>query len=225
MYFMVFHGKERFDTHAVHHHDEGQGHDEHGHGHSGPPHESPAVVYVPLILLAIPSVLAGYVIGPVLFDGYFGDAIHVAQVHDVVGRMGEEFHGVLGFTLHGLQGPAFWLALGGVITAWYVYMKNPALADNARKRAGLLYQILINKYYADDFNQAVFAGGARGIGQMLWRVGDAYIIDGLIINGSARMVAWFSGIVRQVQTGYLYTYAFAMILGLLAMLSWLLFLR
>ncbi len=104
-------------------------------------------------------------------------------------------------------------------------MKNPALADMARKRAGLLYQVLVNKYYADDFNQAVFAGGARGIGRALFRFGDTLLIDGLIINGSARIVTWFSGVVRQVQTGYLYTYAFAMILGLLAMLSWLLFLR
>ncbi|MFZ5619684.1 MAG: NADH-quinone oxidoreductase subunit L [Pseudomonadota bacterium] len=225
MFFLVFHGKERFDIHAAHHHDAGHGHEEHGHGHGGPPHESPAVVTVPLILLAIPSVIAGYVVGPVLFGDYFKDAIHVLPQHDVLARLGEGYHGVWGYVLHGIMAPPFWLAMGGLITAWYVYMKNPALADRARDKAGFLYRLLVNKYYADDFNQAVFAGGARGIGQLLWRIGDVVLIDGLVVNGSARVVGWFAGVARQVQTGYLYTYAFAMILGLLAMLSWLLFVR
>jgi NADH-quinone oxidoreductase subunit L len=208
MFFLVFHGKERMDHHTQEH-----------------LHETPAVVTLPLILLAIPSVVAGYVVGPVLFGDYFKDAIHVLPQHDVLAKLGENYHGVLGFIQHGVLAPPFFLAMGGLITAWYVYMKNPTLADTARKRAGLLYQILVNKYYADDFNQAVFAGGARGIGRALFHFGDTLLIDGLIINGSAKVVAWCSGIVRQVQTGYLYTYAFAMILGLLAMLSWLLFLR
>jgi NADH-quinone oxidoreductase subunit L len=208
MFFLVFHGKERMDHHTQEH-----------------LHETPAVVTLPLILLAIPSVVAGYVVGPVLFGDYFKDAIHVLPQHDVLAKLGENYHGVLGFIQHGVLTPPFFLAMAGLITAWYVYMKNPALADMARKRASLLYQVLINKYYADDFNQAVFAGGARGIGRALFRFGDTLLIDGLIINGSARIVTWFSGVVRQVQTGYLYTYAFAMILGLLAMLSWLLFLR
>jgi len=208
MFFLVFHGKERMDHHTQEH-----------------LHEPPAVVTLPLILLAIPSVVAGYVVGPVLFGDYFKDAIHVLPQHDVLAKLGENYHGVLGFIQHGVLTPPFFLAMAGLITAWYVYMKNPALADMARKRASLLYQVLINKYYADDFNQAVFAGGARGIGRALFRFGDTLLIDGLIINGSARIVTWFSGVVRQVQTGYLYTYAFAMILGLLAMLSWLLFLR
>ena len=225
MFFLVFHGKERFDIHAAHHHDAGHGHEEHGHGHGGPPHESPAVVTVPLILLAIPSVIAGYVVGPVLFGDYFKDAIHVLPQHDVLARLGEGYHGVWGYVLHGIMAPPFWLAMGGLITAWYVYMKNPALADRARDKAGFLYRLLVNKYYADDFNQAVFAGGARGIGQLLWRIGDVVLIDGLVVNGSAKVVGWFAGVARQVQTGYLYTYAFAMILGLLAMLSWLLFVR
>jgi len=208
MFFLVFHGKERMDHHTQEH-----------------LHETPAVVTLPLILLAIPSVVAGYVVGPVLFGDYFKEAIHVLPQHDVLAKLGENYHGVLGFIQHGVLAPPFFLAMAGLITAWYVYMKNPALADMARKRASLLYQVLINKYYADDFNQAVFAGGARGIGRALFRFGDTLLIDGLIINGSARIVTWFSGVVRQVQTGYLYTYAFAMILGLLAMLSWLLFLR
>ena len=225
MFFLVFHGRERFDVHAAHHHDAGHGHEEHGHGHGGPPHESPAVVTVPLILLAIPSVIAGYVVGPVLFGDYFKDAIHVLPQHDVLARLGEGYHGVWGYVLHGIMAPPFWLAMGGLITAWYVYMKSPALADRARDKAGFLYRLLVNKYYADDFNQAVFAGGARGIGQLLWRIGDVVLIDGLVVNGSAKVVGWFAGVARQVQTGYLYTYAFAMILGLLAMLSWLLFVR
>jgi NADH-quinone oxidoreductase subunit L len=229
MFFLVFHGKERFEIHAAHdhdheEHDDAHG-DDHGHGHGGPPHETPAVVTVPLILLAIPSVLAGYVVGPVLFGDYFGEAIKVLPQHDVLEQLGEHYHGVLGYLQHGVLAPPFFLAMGGLITAWYIYIKNPALADTARKRAGFLYQILINKYYADDFNQAVFAGGTRGIGRLLWRIGDEVIIDGLIVNGSARVVGWFSGVARQVQTGYLYHYAFAMILGLLGMLSWLLFLR
>ncbi|MBZ0073065.1 MAG: NADH-quinone oxidoreductase subunit L [Gammaproteobacteria bacterium] len=223
MFFLVFHGKERFDRHAAHPHAEGQGQDAHGHG--GPPRESPAVVTVPLILLAIPSVIAGYVIGPVLFGDYFQDAIQVASQHDVLARLGESYHGVWGYVTHGIQALPFWLAMGGLITAWYVYIKNPALADKARDKAGFVYELLINKYYADDFNRAVFTGGARGIGQLLWRIGDVVIIDGLVVNGSARMVGWFAGVARRVQTGYLYTYAFAMILGLLAMLSWLLFVR
>ncbi len=229
MFFLVFHGKERFEIHAAHEHgheehDDAHG-DDHGQGHGGPPHETPAVVTVPLIMLAIPSVLAGYVVGPVLFGDYFGEAIKVLPQHDVLGQIGEHYHGVLGFIQHGVLAPPFFLAMGGLITAWYIYIRNPALADMARKRAGILYQILVNKYYADDFNQAVFAGGTRGIGQLLWRIGDEVIIDGLIVNGSARIVGWFSGVARQVQTGYLYHYAFAMILGLLGMLSWLLFLR
>lgn len=229
MFFLVFHGKERFEIHAAHdhnheEHDDAHG-DDHGHGHGGPPHETPAVVTVPLILLAIPSVLAGYVVGPVLFGDYFQNVIKVLPQHDVLGQIGEHYHGVLGFIQHGVLAPPFFLAIGGLITAWYVYIKNPALADMARKRASFLYQVLVNKYYADDFNQAVFAGGTRGIGRLLWRIGDEMIIDGLIVNGSARIVGWFSGVARQMQTGYLYHYAFAMILGLLGMLSWLLFLR
>ncbi|HWS03426.1 MAG TPA: NADH-quinone oxidoreductase subunit L, partial [Gammaproteobacteria bacterium] len=186
MFFLVFHGKERMDHHTQEH-----------------LHETPAVVTLPLILLAIPSVVAGYVVGPVLFGDYFKDAIHVLPQHDVLAKLGENYHGVLGFIQHGVLTPPFFLAMAGLITAWYVYMKNPALADMARKRASLLYQVLINKYYADDFNQAVFAGGARGIGRALFRFGDTLLIDGLIINGSARIVTWFSGVVRQVQTGYL----------------------
>jgi len=223
MFFLVFHGKERFDVQAAHHHDAGHGDD--GHGHDGPPRESPAVVTVPLILLAVASVVSGYVVGPVLFGDYFKDAIYVLPQHDVLARLSEGYHGVWAYMLHGIMAPPFWLALGGLATAWYVYLRNPALADKARAKAGFVYRLLANNYYADDINQTVFVGGTRRIGQLLWRVGDVAIIDGLVVNGSARLVGWFAGIARQLQTGYLYTYAFAMILGLLAMLSWLLFVR
>jgi NADH-quinone oxidoreductase subunit L len=177
--------------------------------------ESPWVVTVPLILLAIPSVLSGYLIDPVVFGGYFDGVIHVLPRHDVIGEIGQHYHGPVSFVLHALSGPAVYLAAGGVFTAWFIYMKNPTIADQAAKQFSQVYKLLVNKYYADDFNQKVFAGGARGTGWTLWKLGDV-----LLVNGSAKLVGWVAGIVRQVQTGYLYTYAFSMIIGLLALLSW-----
>jgi len=208
MYFLVFHGEPRMDHHTREH-----------------LHETPWVVTFPLIMLAIPSVLAGYLIDPVVFGDYFAGVIHVAANHDVVGEIGEHYHGPVGFVLHAFGGPAIYLAIAGVATAWYIYMKNPAIADGVRKRFNAIYQLLVNKYYADDFNEAVFAGGARGVGRLLWRIGDMVIIDGLIVNGSARVVGWTSGVVRRIQTGHLYTYAFSMIIGLLLMIGWFVFLR
>ena len=206
LYFVVFHGEPRMDHHTREH-----------------LHETPWVVTLPLVLLAIPSVLSGYLLGPVVFGSYFDGAIHVSGHHDVLGELGEHFHGVLGFTLHAFGGPAVYLAIAGTVTAWYVYMKNPAIAGNVARRFGVLYRILVNKYYADDFNQAVLAGGARGVGRLLWKLGDTLLIDGLIINGSARMVGWVAGVVRHVQSGYLYHYAFSMIIGLLLLLFWFVF--
>jgi NADH-quinone oxidoreductase subunit L len=206
LYFVVFHGEPRMDHHTRKH-----------------LHETPWVVTLPLIMLAIPSVLAGYWLGPVVFGSYFDGAIHVAAAHNVLGELGEHFHGVLGFTLHAFGGPAIYLAIAGVFTAWYIYMKNPAIAGNITRRFSGLYRVLVNKYYADDFNDAVFAGGARGIGRLLWKLGDTLLIDGLIINGSARMVGWVAGVVRHVQSGYLYHYAFSMIIGLLLLLFWFVF--
>ena len=135
----------------------------------------------------------------------------------------EHFHGALSFALHALQGPAVWLAAAGVWTAWYITLKNPAFAANMQQRFNGLYKLLINKYYADDFNEVVFAGGARGVGQLLWKIGDVLIIDGLIVNGSAKVVGWTASVVRKMQTGHLYTYAFSMIIGLLLMISWFVF--
>jgi NADH-quinone oxidoreductase subunit L len=206
MYFLVFHGKPRMDDHTREH-----------------LHETPWVVTFPLILLAIPSVLAGYLIDPVVFGDYFNGVIHVAAQHDVLAEIGEHYHGPVSFVLHAFGGPAIYLAIAGVATAWYIYMKNPALADTVRKRFNAIYQLLVNKYYADDFNEAVFAGGARGVGKLLWKVGDVVIIDGLLVNGSARVVGWTAGVVRRIQTGHLYTYAFSMIIGLLLMLFWFVF--
>jgi NADH-quinone oxidoreductase subunit L len=203
MYFLVFHGEPRMDAHTREH-----------------LHETPLVVTGPLVMLAIPSVLAGFLIDPVVFGNWFDGVIHVAEQHDVLAEIGAHYHGPLAFVAHAFAGPAIWLASAGVLTAWYVYLKNPRLSDTLRDRFGVIYTLLVNKYYADEFNQAVFAGGARGVGQLLWRVGDQVIIDGLIVNGSARMVGWVAAVVRRIQTGYLYTYAFSMILGLLLMIFW-----
>ncbi len=203
LFFLVFHTEERFDDHTRSH-----------------LHETPAVVTVPLIMLAIPSIVSGYWIDPVVFGDYFGNAIHVGHAHDVVGHLGEEFHGVWGFILHGVMGPAFWLALAGLATAWYVYTQKPAIAEQAATKFQLIYRILVNKYGFDRFNEIFFAGGARGTGWTFWKLGDVLVIDGLLVNGSAKLVGWLAGIVRQLQSGYLYTYAFSMILGLLVLLGW-----
>jgi NADH-quinone oxidoreductase subunit L len=204
--FMTFHGKERMDEHTREH-----------------LHESPWVVTLPLVMLAIPSVIAGWpAIGPLLFGDFFQGAIQVAPAHDVLGILKEEFHGPAAFVLHGVQGPAVWLALAGVLTAWFLYLKRPSLADVLRDKAGGLYTLLVNKYYFDALNEKVIAGGARAIGIGLWRIGDEAIIDGVAVNGSARLVGWVANAVRGVQTGYVYHYAFATIIGLSALLAWLL---
>jgi NADH-quinone oxidoreductase subunit L len=206
MYFLVFHGKPRMDDHTREH-----------------LHESPWVVTGPLIALAFFSVVAGYVIDPVVFGDFFKGVIYVSPEHTGLAHVAEHYHGPLSFVLHAFAGPAIYLAIAGVFTAWYVYMKNPDIADNARQRFNTLYQVLVNKYYADDFNEVVFAGGARGVGQLLWKIGDVLVIDGLIVNGSARVVGWTASVVRKMQTGHLYTYAFSMIIGLLLMISWFVF--
>ncbi len=205
MFFMTFHGRERMDEHTREH-----------------LHETPWVVTVPLVLLAVPSVLVGLLwVGPMLFEGYFGAAIQVAPEHDALGRWGaEHWHGPWAMVLHGLVMPPLWLAAGGVLAAWYLYLKRPELPAVIARRLSLVHRILLDKYGHDRFNQWFFAGGTRGIGRLLWDVGDMKLIDGLLVNGSARAVGWFSGILRHIQSGYLYHYAFAMIIGLLLLLRW-----
>jgi len=203
MFFLVFHGEERMDEHTREH-----------------LKESPWVVTLPLVMLAIPSVIAGFLIDPVVFGDFFRGAIYVAPAHDVVGELAEHYHGPLGFILHGMMALPFFLAMAGLFTAWFIYMKRPDLAGLIRRRFNLLYVILENKYGFDAFNQKVFAGGSVVLGRFLWRVGDAFLIDRLVVNGAARIVEFFSSELRHLQTGYLYHYSFAMILGLIGLLGW-----
>jgi NADH-quinone oxidoreductase subunit L len=204
MFFLVFHGEGPRDHHAAKH-----------------LHESPAVVTVPLIMLAIPSVIIGYLtVGDMVFGDFFKGVIHVLPQHDVLGKLGEGFHGPGAFVLHGMMALPFYLAMAGLATAFYVYMINPGIADWVKARLEPVYAILDRKYGFDEFNQLVFAGGSRLLGRLLWQGGDRAVIDGLMVNGSARSVGWAAGIVRHLQTGYLYHYAIAMILGLIGLLAW-----
>jgi NADH-quinone oxidoreductase subunit L len=203
MFFLVFHGEERMDEHTREH-----------------LHESPWVVTLPLILLAIPSVISGYLIDPIVFGDFFEGAIYVAPENDVIGALGEHYHGPLGFILHGMMTPPFYLAMAGLFTAWFIYMKRPELAAIIRNKLNPLYVILEHKYGFDEFNQKVFAGGSVQLGRFLWRVGDVFLIDKLLVNGAAWIVGFFSGEWRHLQTGYLYHYSFAMIIGLIGLLGW-----
>ena len=201
LFFIVFHGEERFEQHD---------------GHM--PHESPKVVTVPLVLLAIPSVLAGFLIGPMVFGHFFADAIYVSSEHDVLSQL--NYHGVLGFLMHGFVAPPFWLAMAGVGTAYYIYMVNPSIPAKLHQSFNWLYRVMENKYGFDLFNEVVFAGGARAIGRVLWKAGDLAVIDGVVVNGAAKTIGLVSKTVRRVQSGYLYAYAFAMIVGLLVLLKY-----
>jgi len=224
--FFAFHGKERFrdEPHGGaahgHHghdaHDEEPGHEEHAH-HA--PHESPWVVTLPLVLLAIPSVLAGFFIGYVVYGDYFGNAIVVASEHEWMAEMREEFHGSGAMMMHGLASLPFWFALAGLALAWYLYIARPDLPGVLRQRFSGVVRILENKYGMDDFNQWFFAGGAVGLGKGLWGAGDVTIIDGLMVNGSAKLVGWISRLSRSLQTGFIYHYAFAMIVGVGVLLT------
>ena len=207
MFFMTFHGEPRMDHHTQEH-----------------LHESPWVVTLPLVLLAIPSALIGwFTIEPVLFGGYFQGAIHVLPANDVLTRVGEEFHGSpLEFMWAAFSAPPVWLAALGAFTAWWFFLKKPALADAAERRFKWLYTILVNKYYFDWFNENVIVPAVQRLGGGLWRFGDQIVIDDGLVNGSARTVGWVGSVMRYAQSGYLYHYAFAMILGLASFLVWLL---
>ncbi len=234
MIFMTFHGKERFDpAGSGHGHDDGHqsgghGHDEHaahGHGHDehtphGPPRESPWVVTVPLIALAIPSIYAGWAYaGPLLYEGFFGNSIVVDPSHDPLLELRRLWHGPAEFALHGLLTLPFWLAVGGIVLAWYLYLKRPDLPGRIAAQLRPIHALLVNKYYLDELYQAVFAGGALRVGRGLWKIGDMGVIDGFFVNGSAAVVGWFAGVIRRVQSGFVYHYAFMMIIGVLALLT------
>ncbi|HNA30640.1 MAG TPA: NADH-quinone oxidoreductase subunit L, partial [Thiobacillaceae bacterium] len=224
MYFLVFHGKSRFKcAHDTHDHEADKDGDAHGHHHGGHscPHETPWVVTLPLILLAIPSVAIGYVaIEPLLFGGWFGHAIEIAEHHEAMHELSAEFHGAAAMGLHALTSLPFWLAAAGVGLSWFFYLKRPDIPAAIQKRFGLIYRILDKKYGFDDFNDWFFAGGARFLGGRLWRWGDVAAIDGALVNGAARLVGHVAGVVRHLQTGYIYHYAFAMIVGVLLLATW-----
>jgi NADH-quinone oxidoreductase subunit L len=207
MFFMTFHGKPRMDHHTEEH-----------------LHESPWVVTVPLVLLAIPSALIGwFTVEPMLFGGYFQGAIHVLPANDVLAQVGEEFHGSAGeFLAAAFSAPAIWLAALGVLTAWWFFLRRPDLADAAERRLKWLHTVLVDKYGFDWFDEHVIMPAARALGGGLWRFGDQIIIDDGLVNGSARSVGWLGSVMRYAQSGYLYHYAFAMILGLAGFLLWIL---
>jgi NADH-quinone oxidoreductase subunit L len=228
MYFLVFHGKERFDQNPDVHHDDhhdAHGHDDH-HGHHEP-HESPWVVTVPLVLLAIPSVVIGYLaISPMLFGEFFKDAIFVnAEKHPVMEELAHAFHGPLQMALHAFSTLPFWLALGGVVVAYYMYMVNPALPAAIKRNAMPIFKLLENKYYLDWINENILARGARALGTGLWKGGDQALIDGLLVNGSWKVVGAIAGIARKLQTGYLYHYALVMILGIFVLMTYFVWLK
>ncbi len=205
MFFMTFHGAPRMDHHTAEH-----------------LHESPWVVTVPLVLLAIPSAVIGWpTIAPMLFGDFFKGVITVLPAHDVLGRVAEEFGSPGEFLLHAFAAPPLWLAGAGVASAWLFFLKRPELADAAERRFKWLHTVLVDKYGFDWFNEHVIVAASRWLGGELWHVGDEAVIDGGLVNGSARVVAWFGSVMRYAQSGYLYHYAFAMILGLASLLLWL----
>ena len=225
MYFLVFHGPERYDQNpdAHHGHDDHHGHNDHGDGHGhDKPHESPWVVTVPLVLLAIPSVVIGFMtIQPMLYGDFFKDVIFIDAVkHPAMKQLGEMFHGPVAMAVHALSTAPFWLALAGVVTAWYMYLINPKVPAFIGNALRPLVVVLENKYYMDWVNENILAKGARALGRGLWKVGDLTIIDGFFVNGSWKVVGWVSGMVRWFQSGFLYHYALVMILGVFALMTY-----
>ena len=242
LYFLVFHGPERFRDKPFplesHHDDNGQDGPE-GHGadphamaaepdphaadaHAAAPHESPAVVTLPLVLLAIPSAVIGFMtIGPMLFGDFFKDSIAVlAERHPAMVELEKAFHGPVAMAIHSFTGPIFWLALAGVALSWFFYLRRPDIPAAIQRRFPFVYRVLDNKYYFDWFNQNVLVRGARLVGQGLWKGGDVGVIDGIFIDGSARTVGGIAALSRRLQSGYLYWYALVMIVGVIGLMTW-----
>ncbi|MBK7325742.1 MAG: NADH-quinone oxidoreductase subunit L [Propionivibrio sp.] len=237
MYFLVFHGEERFGkphdaAHAAHdshakqdahddHHADDTHEEHHGLAPGQKPHETPWVVTLPLVLLAIPSVVIGYIaIEPMLFGDYFKDAIYVnAEAHPVMEELAHHFHGATAMALHAVSTPVFWLAFAGVALSWFFYLKRPAIPAALKVASGPIYTLLENKFYFDKFNEVVFAGGARLLGRGLWKGGDAGVIDGFVVGGAVRLVGWVSTMVRFFQSGHIYHYAFTMIIGVFVLMT------
>ena len=234
MYFLVFHGEERFgkahhdhapaksDAHHGDAHDEHAQHEEHhGLAPGQKPHETPWVVWLPLVALAVPSLVIGYfTIGPMLYGSYFDGAIVINhESHPAMEELKHEFHSAFSMGIHSLTSLPFLLALSGVISAWFFYLKKPAIPEYIKKKSGVIYTLLENKYYFDRFNDWFFAAGARNTSRLLWKFGDVKLIDGLVVNGTASLVVKFSGYLRRIQTGYIYHYAFAMIIGVFVLLT------
>ena len=239
MYFLVFHGEERFgksahDDHHDHHgdHDDEEVAHDHHHGLAPgqKPHETPWVVTLPLVLLAIPSLLIGYIaIGPMVFGDFFKMTIPGtgnipvilidASAHPAMAHLSEHFHGAAAMGIHALTSLPFGLALAGVVLSWFFYMKRPDIPAAIQSRFSALYSLLDNKYYFDKINEVVFAGGARLLGKAFWRGGDVAVIDGIIVDGSARLVSMISAVTRTLQTGYVYHYAFTMIIGVFVLMT------
>jgi NADH-quinone oxidoreductase subunit L len=220
MYFLVFHGKERFRQGHAHGNEPDAHHDEH-HGHGGTPHETPWVVTGPLLALALPSLAIGYMtIEPMLFGEFFGNAIYVADRHPVMHELNQHFHGAAAMGLHAVVTLPFWLAVAGVGLAAFFYLKRPDIPAAIAKRFRFLHQLLLNKYWFDELYSWVFARGARLLGGTLWRRGDQNVIDGFFVNGTAHLVERFSRLVKAFQSGYIYHYAFAMLIGVFALVTW-----
>jgi NADH-quinone oxidoreductase subunit L len=216
MYFLVFHGPERYDQKPHDPHDE-HAHDDH-HG-DGKPHESPWVVTLPLIALAIPSLVIGWIaLQPMVLGSYFDGPIFVAEGHGAMDHLREHFHDPMGMALHGFVTLPFWLAVAGVGLAWYLYIRRPDLPAVLAARMQGVYTLLANKYYFDELYAWLFRDGFRHLGGVLWRVGDIKLIDGVMVNGSAWVVGQVARLSRRLQSGYLYTYAFAMLIGVLGLL-------
>ncbi len=207
MIYLTFHGQERMDDATRSH-----------------LHESPWVVTLPLVVLAVPSVVIGWLtFEPILFGDFFDGVIFVQPANDVLARMGENVHGGWSFVLHGLAGAPFYLALTGFAVASWVYLKQPELAERAARLFAPLVKLLERKYFMDDLYMKVLAGLGRASGTVLWKAGDQTVIDGLLVNGSAKTVGFVAGVLRHVQTGRIYHYVFAMLAGVVVLAAHFLF--